>query len=185
MRCSDCVALIARKLDGTLTGRETKRLETHLAECGRCRAELVLQKKLVHALKKEISDGVSGDFTRRVTERTADLAGARRRQWFNLRNLLPAIPAVAAAILLVVFGKDLGALVAPGVEAVADVTGGPLAAFGDRVAQTLAGIPTVSDGSLPDSGILSRIFANLYVGISIACAAVVWAFSKAYTFVRD
>jgi hypothetical protein len=98
---------------------------------------------------------------------------------------LPAIPAVAAAILLVVFGKDLGALVAPGVEAVADVTGGPLAAFGDRVAQTLAGIPTVSDGSLPDSGILSRIFANLYVGISIACAAVVWAFSKAYTFVRD
>ena len=185
MRCSDCVILIAGKLDGTLTDHEKEQLETHLSQCARCRAELVLQKKLVHALKLDTPGTVSSDFTRRVTGQAARLSGEERRRRFRLADLLPVIPVAVGAALLVIFGKDLAAIVAPAMEVVADATGGPLAAFGNRFAEALAGLSAVSDGSLPGSGVLSRVFANMYVGVTIAGATVVWAFSKAYTFVRN
>ena len=60
-----------------------------------------------------------------------------------------------------------------------------MAAFGNRIAEALAASSRVSDASLPGSGTMSRVFANLYVSIGIAGAAVVWAFSKAYAFVRE
>jgi anti-sigma factor RsiW len=185
MKCSDFVVLIARKLDGTLPERETGQLEAHLSACSRCRAELVLQKKLIHSLKKEIPGRLSGDFTRRVTERAAELAGEERRRRFRLADLLTAIPIAAVATLLIVFGKDLAVIMAPAMEVLADTTGGPLAALGNRVADALAASSAFSDTTLPVSGVLARVFANMYVGITIACAAVVWAFSKAYTFVRE
>ncbi len=185
MKCSDYVVLIAGKLDGTLTDHEKEQLETHLSQCARCRAELVLQKKLVHALKLDTPGTVSADFTRRVTGQAARLAGEERRRRFRLTGLLPAIPVAACVVLLVVFGRDLAGIMAPAMEVVADATGGPLAAFGDRIAEALGGLSAVSDATLPGSGVLSRIFANTYVGITIAGAAVVWAFSKAYTFVRE
>jgi hypothetical protein len=45
-------------------------------------------------------------------------------------------------------------------------------------------LPAVPDGDLPGAGVLARIFANIYVGAAMACAAAVWAFSKAFEFVR-
>lgn len=185
MKCSDCVVLIARKLDGSLTEGETEQLETHLSECSRCRAELVLQKKLIHSLKQEIPGRLPGDFTRRVTEQAADLARGESRRRFRLADLLPAIPVAACVVLLVVFGRDIAGIMAPAMEALADTIGGPASAFGERVAEALAESSAVSEASLPGSEVLSRVFANTYVGITMACAAVGWAFSKAYAFVRE
>lgn len=185
MKCSDCVVLIARKLDRALTRSQTEQLDAHLSQCGRCRAELAFQKKLLHTLKQEIPGSLPGDFTRRVTGRAARLAGEERRRRFRLADLLRAVPVAAGALLLVVFWRDLAGIIAPAMEGLADLTGAPLAAFGNRVAEALAASSAVSDMSLPGSGVMSRVFANAYVGVTIACAAVVWAFSKAYTFVRE
>jgi anti-sigma factor RsiW len=184
MKCSDCVVLIARKLDGTLTPTEARQLDAHLARCGRCCAEMLLQKRILHALKQELPGDLPDDFTRRVTGRAARLAGGERRRWFRLSSLLPAVPALAAALLLVFFWRDLAIILAPAMEAFANATGGPLADLSESVAETLAASSSVTDTGLPGSEAMSRVFANLYVSAGIAGAAVVWAFSRAYRFVR-
>ncbi len=184
MKCSDYVVLIARRLDGCLTEQEARDLAAHLATCGRCRAELALQKKVIHSLKQELPGRLSDDFTRRVTGRAAELAGKERRSRFRLEHLLPAIPVAVGAVLLVVFSRDLAGIIAPAMQALADAIGGPAAAFGNRVAEAVAGSSAVSARSLPTSEVLARVFDNMYVSVSIACASVVWACSKAYSFVR-
>ena len=185
MKCSDCVVLIARKLDGTLTGSEAEQLDAHLSRCDRCRAELVLQKKLLHALKQELPQSLPAGFTHRVTARAIRLEGKERRRRFRLADLLPAVPALAGAVLLVFFWRDLAGIIAPAMEGLANVTEGPLAAFGKGIAEALAASSSVRDAALPGSGVMSRIFSNTYVGAAIAGAAVVWAFSRAYAFVRE
>jgi anti-sigma factor RsiW len=184
MKCSDYAVLISRRLDGTLADHEAKNLDAHLAQCNRCRAEVVLQKKLIHALKRELPGTLSEDFTRQVTERATRLSDENRRRRFRLADLRLAIPLAAAVAFLVVFGRDLASLTVPAMEALADATAGPLAAFGDRVAEAWPASWKVSDAGLPGSGFLAGIFANVYVGSAIACAVVVWAFSKAYSFVK-
>ena len=185
MKCSDCVELIARKLDGMLTGSEAEKLDAHLSRCDRCRGELALQKKLLHALKQDLPGRLPADFTRRVTGRAIRLEGKERRRRFRLADLLPAVPALAGALLLVFFWRDLAGVIAPAMEGLANATEGPLAAFGKGVAEALAASSSVSDAALPGSGVMSRIFSNTYAGVAIAGAAVVWAFSKAYAFVRE
>jgi anti-sigma factor RsiW len=177
--------LISLKLDGTLTWDQSGQLDAHLSRCDRCRAELALQKKLLHALKQELPRSLPADFTRRVTGQAARLEGKDRRRRFRLRDLLPAVPAAAAALVLVFFWREVGGVIAPAMEAIADATGGPLAAFGNRISETLAASPAASEARLPVSEVMSRVFSNMYVGATIAGAAVVWAFSKAYTFVRQ
>jgi anti-sigma factor RsiW len=184
MKCSDCVELIARKLDGLLTVQETQELEAHLSGCARCRAELALQKKLVGALKRQMPGSLPGDFTRQVTARAAALAAKEGRRRFRVSDLLPALPIAAAALLLVIFRGQVAGFLTPAMESVADVIGGPLSELGNRAAEALAGSPAVTDTYLPGSELLPRIFANLYVGVAIACTALVWAFSKAYGFVN-
>ena len=184
MKCSDCVVFIARKLDGMLTPAEAEQLDAHLSRCDRCRAEMMLQEKVLNVLKQDLPGRLPPGFTRRVTRQAARLAGEERRRRFRLSDLLPAVPALAAALLLVFFWRDVAGIMAPAMEALADATGGPLAAFGKGVAEAMAASSSVSDTSLPGSGFMSRIFANAYVSAGIAGIAVVWAFSRAYTFVR-
>jgi anti-sigma factor RsiW len=184
MKCSDSVILIARKLDGMLTDSDAKTLEAHLARCARCRRELMLQQKLVQTLKQDLPGMVSADFTRRVTDRARRLDGETRRLRIRLGDLLPALPAVAGCLLLVLFWKDLADIVAPAMEVVADATGGPLAALGDGLAKVLDRLAPAPHVSLPGRAVISQLLANIYVGAAIACAATVWAFTRAYAFIR-
>jgi anti-sigma factor RsiW len=185
MKCSDCVELIARKLDGMLTPMETEQLNTHLAGCVRCRAELALQKKIIGTLKQEIPDGPRRDFTQRVTERAHSLAGRERRRRLHLDDFLPVIPVGATALLIVLFRSEIAGFLSPVMESLAELIGGPLAALGEGLAEALAASSTLTDTDLPGSGLLPRVFSNVYVGAAVSCAAVAWAFSRAYSFVRE
>jgi anti-sigma factor RsiW len=185
MKCSDYVAWISLKLDGTLSEGEVRDLETHLAECSRCRAELALQKKLIHSLKQEVPARLPASFTRQVTQRAKGLAGAERRRRLRLADFLPALLPAAAAVLLIVFNRQISAAVSPSMEAIAESAGGPLVSAGDRIAAALSSLATASDGSPLGSESLASILSNTYVGLTIACAAITWAFTKAYTFLRE
>jgi anti-sigma factor RsiW len=184
MECSDCVVLIARKLDGSLAERESRLLEAHLTECSRCRAELALQRKLVHSLKQEIPQTLPPDFTRQVSRRAGQLARAEGRRRFRLAVLIPAVPLAAAAALLVIFSRDIAGIMAPAMESLAGTIGTPLAAFGESVADLAAGMSVLPGRDIQYPEVLTRVLANSYVAAGIACTAVGWAFSKAYTFVR-
>lgn len=184
MKCSDYVVWIAHRLDGSLTEREAEELEAHLVGCSRCRAEMALQKKLVHSLKQEIPVRLPGDFTRRVSQRAARLARQESRR-FRLADLVRAVPVAAGLALLVIFSRDLAGIIAPAMESIAGAIGGPLAVFGESIAGPLSQSSAASGQGLPYAETLSRILANTYVGVTIACAAVAWAFSRAYAFVRQ
>lgn len=73
--------LVTAWLDGELVGEERARVASHLADCDRCRAELVAVRAL---LAKEPSDGT------------------RRRRGRLARYLVPTLAAAAAVWLLVV-----------------------------------------------------------------------------------
>jgi len=182
--CSECVAFISRKLEGTLTRPETRELNAHLSRCGRCRAELVLQQKMLHALKQELPGRLPADFSRRVTGQVARLEGKGRRRWFRLADLLPAVPAAAGAVLLVFFWRDMAGFIAPAMEGLADITGAPLSSLGNWLAEALKATASGSQASLPGSGLVARVFASVYVSAGVAGIAVIWAFSRAYRFVR-
>ena len=106
MHCSDFAEWIAQKLEGTLPEGQARRLDEHLSECTRCRAELLLQRKIRDALSEETHSGLSADFTQLVSGKVLEIAGRERRtgRWVDL---VPAFTLGAAAIALILVGADL------------------------------------------------------------------------------
>ncbi|MFZ1948075.1 MAG: zf-HC2 domain-containing protein, partial [bacterium] len=110
--CVDCVELIARKLDRSLSADEEKALAGHLAECPACRAELLLQQRIAESLSAAPGPALAADFTRRVAAR----AFAQDRSWSGARRLGYLIPVAAFAVVVlaaVAYRAEMGGLLAP------------------------------------------------------------------------
>jgi anti-sigma factor RsiW len=184
MRCSDSALWIARKLDGLLTEDEAAELQAHLRHCSRCRAELALQKKLIHSLKQESPGEVSPDFTRRVSRRAADLGRLERRRRFRVTGLLPAILPVAAAVVLILLSRDLMEVMTPAIDSLVITIAGPLAAVAEPLSNLLSNGAAGPSVDMPCPGWVSALIANVYFAVAVALAAVTWAFTKAYALMN-
>jgi anti-sigma factor RsiW len=183
MRCSDCVAYISRRLDGSLTPDMFAELEEHLAVCSRCRAEYALQKKIVGELKEDAPSGLSPDFTSRVMARTLEISRARKRAE-RLEPLVPALVFAAAAIVLFIFRTEVSGVLGPGMSAVGQVLGGPLSQIGSALAGLM---PATMNVSAESSSFVQRVSQPVIIigtTAALAMAAAVWAVKKAAMLIR-
>lgn len=184
MRCSDCVGLIAQKLAGTLSANELEGLQRHLAQCPQCRREELLQIKISEALAERPEGELSVGFTQRVMTRTQRLRRTRRAI-LALTRLAPAYGAAAVILLLLGFGIDLARAIPPAMEAMAQATVPPLVWLGEGVVGIFAHLPAV--GTEPVGGVsnLGGSLTTMLGGVVIAIAAVFWAFSRVFSFMRE
>ncbi|NWG13397.1 MAG: zf-HC2 domain-containing protein [Acidobacteria bacterium] len=104
--CATYISRIARKLDAALSESEARELETHLRGCGRCRAELLLQVKLVKGLTQEPPSGLSPQFTLHVSQQALKLDLYPARPW-GWADFPPAWAATAVAAVLLLLGAAL------------------------------------------------------------------------------
>jgi anti-sigma factor RsiW len=184
MRCSDYIGWIALKLEGTLSPDREHELEGHLAACPRCRAELLLQKKIGESLIEEAPSRLSPDFTQRVSSRA--LATVRlERRLRTVRRLVPALVYSVGVVFLLIFRAQIAQLMAAMSAEVAEATN----QAGTRLASVLTGMfPAsldISAESHPLLTTLNQLLTNTLVAAGLACGLVVWAFSRVLTFMRD
>jgi anti-sigma factor RsiW len=106
MSCSKWVEPISRMLEGSLNERELRELESHLAVCARCRAELALQRGIDAALQAELHSALPANFARRVAAAAAEKSELERasRQWLML---VPPLAVAAALAVLFLLGLDV------------------------------------------------------------------------------
>jgi anti-sigma factor RsiW len=95
MECTEVFGWLSAWLDGELEPEEARRVEEHLAGCGRCRREralLAATSRAVRALPPEtVAEGFDARLRRRLAAETAARSLHRRR--------LPAFALGAAAVL--------------------------------------------------------------------------------------
>lgn len=180
MHCSDFVKRIAHRLDGSLPEHEVSLLEKHLSECGRCRAELLLQKKIQEALEEEVHSGLSINFTQRVTERALEVAQAktRFRRW---PYLIPAFALTAVTGVLFFLGTDLSQMF---FSAIQPLAGAP-AWVGNAMADALAG---TGDLLAERASLLSRLpqpAVNSLLLTLLATLPAILGLYKVFAFLRE
>jgi anti-sigma factor RsiW len=184
MDCSQCVDWTAPKLGGTLDERRMRELEEHLGECGRCRAELLLQEKIQAALSEDIPSGLSSDFTRRVCERT--LAIAPRAGVIRLwPALLPAAAATLAAALALFLGGEVISEISSWGGPAFDSLRPPVVQVGEALLAgltTVAGLLRVNVGPL---GGLSPALATALVLTLASSLAAGWGLYQISAFLRE
>lgn len=122
MTCNHYVDLIARKLEGALSAKELEALKTHLADCPRCRLELVLQQRIARALAQAPGSALAADFAERVSRRAFELArtdtGARRWGYF-----VPVAANAVVVLLAILYRADIAAALGPVFAALGQVAG--------------------------------------------------------------
>ena len=183
MKCSDCIDWIGQRLDGSLTRDRFAELEEHLTVCSRCRAEYMLQKKIAAALKQDAPSGLPADFTRRVMARTSEIDRARRRAE-RLEPIVPALVFAAAAIVLFIFRTEVAGVIEPGMDALAQVLGGPVSRLGGVFAGL---IPGGADMTADPTSFVQRVSQPVIImgtTAALAVAATVWAMKKAAALLR-
>jgi anti-sigma factor RsiW len=183
MKCSDYVEWISQRLDGSLARDRFAELEEHLAVCSRCRAEYKLQKKIVGALKEDVTCGLSQDFTQRVAARTLEIFRARKRAE-KLEPLVPALVFAAAAIVLFIFRSEVTVVLGPGMDALGSVLGGPVSRLGSAFAGLLPGTASMPVESTSFVQRVSQPVVIMGTTIALALAAAVWAMRKAADLIR-
>ena len=184
MTCLDYTEWIAQMLDGSLPERRVKELETHLAGCRRCRAELLLQKRIHEALARELPSGLSADFARRVTEKAeSDRAALRRAQRWADR--VPALALAAGAILLVIFRTDLARVLPALTEPVTRGLAAPVAWVGDAVMGFLAHVADLPMEQVSALEVLSRPLVMTVVATLLGGIPVIWAFTRIFALLRE
>lgn len=183
MKCSDYIAWIGQRLDGSLPRDRFAELEEHLAVCSRCRAEYRLQKKIIGALKEDAPSGLSPGFTQRVMARAMEVSKARKRAE-KLEPLVPALVFAAAAIVLFIFRSEIAGVVGPGMEVLGDFLGGPLSRIGSAFAGLLPGTTDVSVDSTSFVQRVSQPIIILGTTAALVMAAAVWAMRKAADLLR-
>jgi anti-sigma factor RsiW len=183
MKCSDYIEWIGQRLDGSLPRDRFAELEEHLTVCSRCRAEYTLQKKIVSALKEDPPSDLSADFTRRIMARTSEIAQARKRAE-RLEPLVPALVFAAAAIVLFIFRAEVAGVVGPGMDALAQVLGGPVSRLGGVFAALMPGGADMSAGSTSFVQRVSQPVIIMGTTAALAVAATVWAMKKAAALLR-
>jgi anti-sigma factor RsiW len=184
MLCSEYAIWIARKLDGSLAAGNLKELERHLARCSRCRAELYLQQSILGSLKQEMPSGLSTDFTQRVSARALDMARSRRRI-LRLPDLVPVLAVASAAVLLLVFRTNLADVIPPLMTAFAESVSGPLGLVGDGVLRLLAALPEIPSEHVAFMGRVYEPLMTTMTAAAVACAAVLWSYSKVRAFLSE
>jgi anti-sigma factor RsiW len=183
MKCSDYVAWISQRLDGSLPRNRFAELEEHLSVCSRCRAEYRLQKKIIGALKEDVPSGLRPDFTRRVMARAMEVKQARKRAE-RFEPLVPALVFAAAAIVLFIFRSEVAGVVGPGMDTLGDFLGGPLSRLGSAFAGLLPGTTDVSADSTSFVQRVSQPVILLGTTAALLMAAAVWAMRKAADLIK-
>ena len=183
MKCSDCIVSIGQRLDGSLPRDKFAELEEHLTVCRRCRAEYLLQKKIIGALKQDAPSGLSTHFTERVAARTLEIQKARKRAE-RLEPLVPGLVFAAAAIVLFIFRSEVAGVIGPGMDSMADVLGGPLS----RLSSAFAGLlPGTLNATAESSSLVQRVSQPVIMmgtTAALVLASAVWAMRKAASLLR-
>jgi anti-sigma factor RsiW len=184
MKCSDYVKSIGQKLDGSLGEDRLVEIDRHLAACSRCRAELLLQKRIVESLMKEPLSGLSPDFTHRVSERVRRMSLSARYSW-RWPALVPAFASAAAAALVFVFRTGIAAVIAAPMERVGAGVAGPVASLGQSISGVFAAAPGLASGNITIAESISPVPVTMLAAAGIACLAVIAAFYKASTLFHE
>ncbi len=184
MTCLDYTEWIARMLEGSLPERRMTELEAHLSGCRRCRAELLLQKKIHEALVQELPSGLSADFARRVTEKAiSDRAAEKRAQ--RWANLVPVFAFAVGSALLLVFRTDLARILPALMEPVVQGLAAPVAWIGDAVMGFLARAADVPLEQVSALEVLSRPLVMAVAATLLAGIPTIWAFTRIFAFLRE
>jgi anti-sigma factor RsiW len=184
MKCSDYIGWISRKLDGSLPEDQLTELDRHLAICGRCRAELVLQRRVVESLGEEPPSGLPPDFTHRVLERVSRTSRREGRAW-RWPALVPAFVSAACAVLVLVFRTGLAEVVAPPMERFSAGVSNPIESAGRSISAVFASLPDLASKQVTIAHGVSPIPVTVVVAAAVACLAVIIAFYEASTLLED
>jgi len=173
MNCLSYIELIAAKLDGALSGPELRELDRHLAGCPRCRAELLLQKKIAGALAEDAPSPLPADFTRRVSKQV--MASNRRRRLLSaVPVLIPALPLVTGILLTLVFRNAIARMLPPALESLTMRVAAPLASLGASLAE-----------SIQTGHVAYRSMTLTVASASLGLVAVLWAFRRVRAFLAE
>lgn len=180
MSCSRYIEWIAARLAGSLAEDRNRELEKHLATCPRCRAELLLQKRIHTSLLKTEQSGLTAGFTERIVGQVRQRERLNRRS-MRLANLLPAAALAAGILLAFVFRFQIDRYVPPAMEGFANRIAGPLVTLGDGVLSLLARLPAPPQDN-GWTGWVPSVMTNTLVLSAVACAGVFWALSKVRSY---
>lgn len=184
MDCADWARLIARRLDGTLPTHQAEALDGHLFVCTRCRAELLLQRRILEALSEEPAPTLSPDFTRRVCEIAQGTAEREKRvaAWLDLIPGLAIV--ITAAVLLIAGGGVLRVLTAEIGTAARHMTA-PAAWLAGAVGSVFGSISNVLHVRIPGAQLLPASLSNAVLATVLAGLTALWGFYETYGFLRD
>jgi anti-sigma factor RsiW len=101
MHCDDGEILILLAQSGELSPRKRRRLEAHLAACGRCRGSRAGLERISAASRGLLPDKAPGAAVLERIRLAAQVAANRPRRIFFRRPAFPSLAAAAAAALLI------------------------------------------------------------------------------------
>jgi len=191
MDCCDCVELIARLMDGSLSQEDTLGLERHLSICVRCRAEFTLQKKIHEALAVCTIPGLPASFADRVTERVLAVerarAAARDERKAAKRSaawvtLAPVLGSAAAMALILVLWPHLSKALAYPISVVANMMYNSVSSVGDAVLSFVTGFWAGLRQPVSELGGPSQSLMGLVLSSAIAIASVMWGLRRALLY---
>ncbi|MCK4548452.1 MAG: zf-HC2 domain-containing protein [Candidatus Eisenbacteria sp.] len=184
MKCSDYVQWIAQEVDGTLPGSHERELQAHLSGCSRCRAELLLQRRILEALAQEVPSELPADFTRRVSEKALARARVEKRsRWFA--SLAPAFAFAVGIALLWMLRADLARVLLPATDALADTLAAPVIWMGHAI---LGGLARISDFPSEHLQVFERVSGPLVTTLTVTILSAIpalWAFLRAIAFLKE
>ncbi len=174
--CHEFVELIMQHLDALLSPELTAQLETHLAGCAVCRAELLLQERIRDALTEEVHPRLSVDFTNVVTRKALEAARPlhRRSPWLSL---VPSFGLLAVTLLLFALQNDFRTML----HAALGSTLGALAAAAGGVGQVFSRLLPATGGTpgpnLANLGVIAEP-AMVALLLLVCVLPVVWCFRR-------
>lgn len=175
MNCAGYIELIARKLEASLSAAEARALESHLAACPRCRAEIALQRRMLKVLATPEGSGLAPGFAEAVTRRAlaARRLESRPSRW---AYLIPVASSAVVLLLAIFYRAQIAAALAPGFSALANLAGAGLGGIGGALAGASGRAPAAA----------KPVAHLLWAWGSLACAgaAVLLAASRFFTPAR-
>jgi hypothetical protein len=100
INCSRCIELLDDYRQGKLTSDEMARMDSHLAECGNCAAELRFRELLSDGLKNVLAGEIPRRLSPDVLTAIADSQAARQ----TVSQTSPLLPwMLAAAVVILIF----------------------------------------------------------------------------------
>jgi anti-sigma factor RsiW len=162
-------------------------LEEHLSGCHRCRAELLLQNKILDALTEEMPYGLAADFTQRVSEKALDIRPRERKPLLAQvwPQLVPAFAFAVGVAVLVFLGDDLVRVLSSVAGPATGPVAGPIASFVDAVTGLFSGAADFPQEYIPWLDRLSPALLNAIFATLLGSVPAVWGFHRVHAFLRD